>query len=84
MELQSTDSDNENDTDSSYSLYSFILAVKMIVMFQIFTTEAAPCKYYFLDSFKKFCKIPKKTFRKRSMFVTASDFWFTTLPKMNN
>ena len=53
-------------------------------MFQIFTTEAAPCKYYFLDSFKKFCKIPKKTFRKRSMFVTASDFWFTTLLKTNS
>ena len=59
-----------------------ILAVKVIVLLQIFTPEAAPRKYYFLDSFKKFCKIPKKTFRKRSMFVTASDFWFTTLLKL--
>ena len=61
-----------------------ILAVKVIVLIQIFTPEAAPRKYYFLDSFKKFCKIPKKTFRKRSMFVTASDFWFTTLLKMSS
>ena len=59
-----------------------ILAVKVIVLIQIFTPEVAPRKYYFLDSFKKFCKIPKKTFRKRSMFVTASDFWFTTLLKL--
>ena len=61
-----------------------ILAVKMIVLIQIFTPEAAPCKYSFLDSFKKFCKIPKKTFTKGYMFVTASDFWFTTLLKMNS
>ena len=61
-----------------------ILAVKVIVLIQIFTSETAPCKYYFLDSFKKFCKIPKKTFRKGFMFVTASDFWFTTLLKMNS
>ena len=61
-----------------------ILAVKMIVLIQIFTPEAAPCKYSFLDSFKKFCKIPKKTFTKGCMFVTASDFWFTTLLKMNS
>ena len=60
-----------------------ILAVKVIVLLQIFTPEAAPRKYYFLDSFKKFCKIPKKTFRKLSLFVTASYFWFTTLLKMN-
>ena len=58
-----------------------ILAVKVIVLIQIFTPEAAPRKHYFLDSFKKFCKITKKTFRKRSMFVTVSDFWFTTLLK---
>ena len=56
----------------------------MIVLIQIFTPEAAPRKYYFLASFKKFCKIPKKAFRKRSMFVKASDFWFTTLLKMNS
>ena len=56
----------------------------MIVLIQIFTPEAAPRKHYFLDSFKKFCKITKKTFRKRSMFVTASDFWCTALLKMNS
>ena len=61
-----------------------ILAVKVIVLIQIFTPEAAPRKYYFLDSFKKFCKIPKKTFRTRSMFVTASYFCFKTLLKMNS
>ena len=61
-----------------------ILAVKVIVLIQIFTPEATPRKDYFLDSFKKFCKINKKTFRKRSMFVTASDFWFKTLLKMNS
>ena len=61
-----------------------ILAVKVIVLIQIITAEVAPCKYYFLDSFKKFCKIPKKTFRKGSMFVTASGFWFTTLLKLNS
>ena len=55
----------------------------MIVLIQIFTPVAAPRKHYFLDSFKKFCKITKKTFRKRSMFVTALDFWFTTFLKMN-
>ena len=52
-----------------------ILTVKVIVLIQIFTPEAAPWK---------FCKIPQKTFRKGSMFVTASDFWFTTLLKMNS
>ena len=61
-----------------------ILAVKVIVLIQIFTPEATPRKYYFLDSFKKFCKIPKKTFRKHSMFVAALNFWFTTLLKMNS
>ena len=61
-----------------------ILAVKVIVLIQIFTPEVAPRKYYFLDSFKKFCKIPKKTFRKRSMFVTASDFCLATLLKLNS
>ena len=49
-----------------------ILAVKVIALIRIFTSEAAPCKYYFLYSFKKFCKIPKKTFTKGYMFVTAS------------
>ena len=61
-----------------------ILAVKVIVLIQIFTPEATPRKYYFLDSFKKFCKIRKKTFRKRSMLVTASNCWFTTLLKINS
>ena len=61
-----------------------ILAVKVIVLIQIFTPEAAPLGYYFLHSFKRFCKILKKTFRKRFMFVTASDFWLTTLLKLNS
>ena len=37
-----------------------ILAVKVIVLIQIFTPEAAPRKYYFLGSSKKFYKIPRK------------------------
>ena len=61
-----------------------ILAVKLIVLIQIFTSEAAPRRYYFLDTFKKFSKILKKTFWKRFMFVTASDFWLTTLLKLNS
>ena len=35
----------------------------------------------FLNSSKHFCKIPKKTFRKSSIFITASDFWPTPLLK---
>ena len=37
-----------------------ILSVKVIGLIHIFTPEAAPCKYYFLDSFKSFVKFPRK------------------------
>ena len=62
------------------------LAVKVIVLIQIFTFIDIKdiLQIFTVDSFKKFCKIPKKTFRKHSMFVAASNFWFTTLLKMNS
>ena len=56
-----------------------ILAVKVIVLIQIF-----PRRYYFLNSSKNLRKILKKTFRKSSMFITASDFWPKSLLKSNS
>ena len=62
-----------------------ILAVKVKFWFRyLLTPEAAPCRCYFLNSSKNFCKILKKTFRKSSMFVTAPDFWPTILLKSNS
>ena len=58
-----------------------ILAVKAMVLIQIFTNSRSRCK---LNISKIFCKIPKKTFRKSFMLITASDFCPATLLKLNS
>ena len=81
VELWDTDSDNENDTDSSNGLSNFGSECDSSDPDIYELQKQLLVGVIFLNGSKNFCKIPKKTFRKSSIFITASDFWPTALLK---
>ena len=85
IELWDIDSDNENDNYFNYGLSDFgSESDSSDPNIHYLQKQLDVGVIFFLNSSKNYWKILKKTFRKSFMFITASDFWPTTLLKSNS